>query len=164
MTNDKQKMNDQIRDHTKMSEIVLLLQLIKTFRLVFIMISFSYFSGLLWFVICDYSSDGNGFIEENEFNQNQTTFYSRISALTYFAFTTLSTVGLGDFHPKSSTERIFCSFFMLFGVMFTSLVMDNFGNMIDELRNFNKSYEDSEHFNLFLGTLRKLNGDDPLPR
>jgi len=36
--------------------------------------------------------------------------------------------------------------------------------MIRELRNFNKSYDESDRFNLFLGTIKKLNGDMPLPK
>lgn len=45
--------------------------------------------------------------------------------LLYFSFTTLTTVGLGDFHPKSSVERIFISFFMLFGVAIFSVILNN---------------------------------------
>jgi len=84
--------------------------------------------------------------------------------MTYFAFTTLSTVGLGDFHPKQNSERILCSFIMLFGVMFTSLLMDSFSKMLTELKTFNKDFDDSERFYLFLGTFTKLNGDKPLPK
>jgi len=51
----------------------------------------------------------------------------------YYSFTTLSTVGFGDFHPRSNTERIFVAFFMLFGVMIFSYIM---GVFIDMLNNF----------------------------
>ena len=47
-------------------------------------------------------------------------------ALTYFAFTTVSTVGLGDFHPKNSFERVVCSLIMLFGAMITSFLVESF--------------------------------------
>jgi hypothetical protein len=43
--------------------------------------------------------------------------------MLYFAFTSLSTVGLGDYHPRSNAERIVGAFMMLFGAMITSLVM-----------------------------------------
>jgi len=54
----------------------------------------------------------------------------KMISLTYFAFTTLSTVGLGDLHPISSTERVFGAFVMLFGVSITSFVMENFSVML----------------------------------
>jgi len=51
-------------------------------------------------------------------------------ALTYFTFTSFSTVGLGDYHPKSNVERLVCAFMLLFGVAMTSFIMDNLNNMI----------------------------------
>ncbi len=82
--------------------------------------------------------------------------------MSYFMFTTLSTVGLGDYHPKQNPERIFCAMIMLFGVMITSFVMDNFSKMIQELNSFNKSYDESDRFNLFIGTMKYLNEETPL--
>ena len=84
--------------------------------------------------------------------------------LTYYAFTTLSTVGLGDYHPVTDNERISCAFIMLYGVMVTSIVMESFSLMLKELRNFNKSYEESAKLNLFLGTLKKFNEYIPLQK
>jgi len=45
--------------------------------------------------------------------------------LSYFMFTTLSTVGLGDFHPVNNIERMFGALILLFGVLITSAVMEN---------------------------------------
>jgi len=56
--------------------------------------------------------------------------YETTIALTYFMFTSLSTVGLGDLHPRSDTERVLGAFILLFGVMITSFIMDNFGLML----------------------------------
>ena len=36
--------------------------------------------------------------------------------------------------------------------------------MLQELKTFNKDFDDSERFYLFLGTFKKLNGDQPLPK
>ncbi len=36
--------------------------------------------------------------------------------MTYFAFTTLATVGFGDYSPRSDSERVFGALFLLFGV------------------------------------------------
>ena len=48
----------------------------------------------------------------------------------YYSFTTLSTIGLGDFHPKHDFERIFCAIIMVGGVMVFSYIMGNFVEMI----------------------------------
>ena len=44
----------------------------------------------------------------------------------YFALTTLSTVGYGDYHPVSNVERILAVLIMLGGVAFFSYIMGNF--------------------------------------
>lgn len=48
----------------------------------------------------------------------------------YYALTTLSTVGYGDFYPISNNERIFAVVIMLVGVMFFSYIMGNFIEII----------------------------------
>ena len=63
-------------------------------------------------------------------------------ALTYFTFTSFSTVGLGDFNPKSDAERALCAFILLFGVAMTSFIMENLNNMILQIKEFNKDFEE----------------------
>ena len=140
-------------------------KLLKTAQYVIIMFCLSYFTGLVWYVFCklEISKDG-GFLEHNEFDLRQSTNFQRIASLTYFLFTTLSTVGLGDFHPVTNSERILCSIIMLFGVMLTSLMIENLNNMVAELRALNKSMDDSGRLHLFLSTIKKLNGDAKLQR
>ena len=150
-----------------MSRIVLISILIKILRLIVIFVCLSYFTGLFWYVFCYFTNklvEEDTFLNANTFFVSFTTNFKRISVLTYYAFTTLSTVGLGDFHPKNNAERILCAFIMLFGVMITSFLMENFSQMIQELKNFNKNYDESDRFNLFLGTMKKLNDDQPLPK
>jgi len=53
----------------------------------------------------------------------------------YFALTTLSTVGYGDYYPISNPERIFTIIVMLGGVAFFSYIM---GNFIEILTNYDK--------------------------
>jgi len=43
--------------------------------------------------------------------------------LMYFSFTSLTTVGFGDFNPRSNVERLFISFGLLFGVAIFSYIM-----------------------------------------
>jgi len=51
---------------------------------------------------------------------------------TYFAFTSLSTVGFGDFVPQSNTERLIGSGMLLFGVLIFSNIMNQFIDLIHE--------------------------------
>mmetsp|Transcript_14068 Transcript_14068/g.21935 ORF Transcript_14068/g.21935 Transcript_14068/m.21935 type:complete len:120 (+) Transcript_14068:119-478(+) len=82
--------------------------------------------------------------------------------LTYFAFTSLSTVGLGDYHPVSNFERFTGAFILLFGVSITSFIMDNLNKMILQLNSIQKPYEQNNEMSLFLGTLEKFNGSKKL--
>ena len=51
-------------------------------------------------------------------------------AVVYFAFTSLSTVGFGDFNPKSDSERLLCAFILLFGVSIFSYILGIFNEII----------------------------------
>jgi len=73
----------------------------------------------------------NNFIDK--FGLRQMTKNEDILIFVYYSFTTLSTVGFGDFHPKSNVERIFVAFFMLFGVMIFSYIMGNFIDMLNDI-------------------------------
>jgi hypothetical protein len=46
--------------------------------------------------------------------------------VSYFALTTLSTVGYGDYYPISTNEMIIAIFFMLGGIAFFSYIMNSF--------------------------------------
>jgi hypothetical protein len=59
-----------------------------------------------------------------------------ITAL-YFSFTSLSTVGFGDFSPRSDSERLLCSFLLLFGVAVFSYILGTFIEIIDTYNSFN---------------------------
>ncbi len=62
----------------------------------------------------------------------------------YFSFTSLTTVGFGDFYPHSDLERLLCAFLLLFGVMMQSYIMGTFINMIENFKNFEEELnEDS---------------------
>ena len=61
----------------------------------------------------------------------------------YYSFTSLSTVGLGDLHPRSNTERVFCSFMLLFGVAIFSYIMGEFINILEKYEAITKDIEDN---------------------
>ena len=53
--------------------------------------------------------------------------------ITYFAFTSLSTVGFGDFNPRSDYERVLIAIILLFGVAIFSYVMGNFLEILNKV-------------------------------
>jgi len=52
----------------------------------------------------------------------------------YFAFTSLSTVGFGDFTPRSDYERVLGAIMLLFGVLIFTYVMGKFIEMILQIQ------------------------------
>jgi hypothetical protein len=51
-------------------------------------------------------------------------------SVCYFAFSTLATVGYGDYHPVSNAEMMVGSFIILFGVAVFSFIMGSFIEML----------------------------------
>ena len=67
-----------------------------------------------------------------------------VVTIMYFTFTSLSTVGFGDYYPITDIERIYSSFILLFGVATFSYTMGQLNNVLyTTLYNFEK--EDSSY-------------------
>jgi hypothetical protein len=116
------------------------------------MVFITFFIGQYWFIfsstVHEYSfnepelaiggheEDHEGYIYETfvyyegNWNIRDETLYRRVLISTYYAFTTLSTIGLGDFYPVSNTERLVSSFLMLGGVATFSFIMGELCIMI----------------------------------
>ena len=78
--------------------------------------------------------------------------YSAI-ANVYFAFTTLSTVGFGDYYPMNNFERLFCAFILVLGVLIFSYLMDVFLSIICDLQNLTKDLDDGDNLTKFFSVL-----------
>ena len=105
-------------------------------RLVLFILIISYFIGTIWFIITkqttDLTADPPEFTFYNEYDLQSKTNWQNLVIVVYFTFTTLSTVGFGDFNPKSEIERIVTTFILLVGVACFSYIM---GQFIDILMN-----------------------------
>ena len=82
--------------------------------------------------------------------------------VTYFAFTTLSTVGFGDYYPSSEAERLLGAFLLLFGVAIFSLFMGTFIEMIDKYKAVNAELEHGDELARFFGLMKHFNGDNDI--
>ena len=82
----------------------------------------------------------------------------------YFAFTTLSTVGFGDYHPKSEIERIITTFILLCGVACFSYIMGQFIEILMNFQQVTADNEDSENLSKWLGLLTHFNKNRPLSK
>ena len=60
--------------------------------------------------------------------------------LVYFAFTSLTTVGLGDFTPKGDIERIAITVTLLSGVLIVSFIIGEFISIL----NYQRRLDDSD--------------------
>lgn len=55
--------------------------------------------------------------------------------ITYYALTTLSTIGFGDISPRSTKEKFIWAFVLLWGVTALTIVINKLMDMVIEERN-----------------------------
>ena len=78
-------------------------------------------------------------------------------AMLYFAVTTLSTVGFGDYHPHTSAERAIMTIILFSGVIIFSLMMGVFVEILRHYRTLTAENEDSANLARFFGLMQKYN-------
>ena len=142
-----------------------------TLKLAFIILNVCYFIGQAWYTICIIEQDfilDDPLLEDPDpryfIGYNGWTHDSKdapVIALTstYFAITSLSTVGFGDLHPRSDLERSIGAFLLLAGVAIFSYIMGSFIDMLNELQSFGEDYSDGDALVRFFGALKYLNKD-----
>ncbi|KAL4468617.1 hypothetical protein ABPG74_005120 [Tetrahymena malaccensis] len=77
-------------------------------------------------------------------NNLQTEFVASL----YWVFTTLTTLGYGDFYGQTSYERIFTMFVQFLGVFIFAYMMGNINNLIEKLNDDHLEYIQNENENL----------------
>jgi hypothetical protein len=97
-----------------------------------------------------------------ESNKNLRTMRDQFIIVIYWAFTTITSVGLGDFVPRSNSERVFTIFIILIGVSVKSYIMGKFVDILHSYKAMHADIDDGENLTLFLNTLRRFNQDKAL--
>ena len=99
-----------------------------------------YFTGTYWLGFSLVFYEWAGFENLDDFfisTEMALPIEEKILRSFYFALTTLSTIGFGDFYPTSDGERILGSFVILFGVALFSIIIGEFLDMIAGIRSIN---------------------------
>ena len=114
----------------------------KISQLVVLIFSCSFFLGIFWIIITRdilewensenydvynqkesfYSFESYGFIDDHE----NTDKFSSLVKLVYWALTTLSTIGYGDFLPKTVNEKIIVCIVMISGISVFTYIIGKF--------------------------------------
>ena len=135
---------------------------LKISKLFLMIINVAYFIGVIWVIFCQIISivsegdpDKEYFYNAYEMSNSSPKEIAIISL--YYSFTTLSTIGFGDFHPKDDFERIFCAIIMVGGVMVFSFIMGNFVDMIKSYEIMNGDIDDGDNLSKFFGMMKKYN-------
>ena len=77
--------------------------------------------------------------------------------MAYFSFTTLSTVGFGDYYAISSGERLVMVVVMLLGVMVFSYIMGLFTEIMMTFTTISNPIEEYYELDLFVVVLASFN-------
>jgi hypothetical protein len=85
------------------------------------------------------------------------TDYKNGIIVTYYAFTTLSTVGFGDFRPWSDVERAICAVILLVGVAIFSYIMGNFIEILISAKSLGADHDNGENLSKWFGLIKRFN-------
>jgi hypothetical protein len=121
----KTKSETQSVDNNKIMLQIKIMYMFRVVSLLLALLSLSYFVGTLFFIVSKYTTHSEeDFTFYNEYGMRELGDTDNLIRVVYFSFTTLSTIGLGDFNPKSEIERIITIFILLFGVVCFSYIMN----------------------------------------
>lgn len=145
----------------------------KVLCLVLVLFSCSYLLAIFWHILIFDIED----LESRTLDvyHGSSTFYSYYAfsessdvitplvKLCYFAVTTLSTIGYGDFSPKSVPEKFVGAFVLLLGVCVFSIVLSRLMDILGEFRKIEKVGE-HKLLSKWIAMLSKFNHGNPLSK
>ena len=124
----------------------------------------SFFLGMFWFLMTKHTTSGpDEYTFYNAYGLGEREDLETLTIVLYFMFTTLSTVGLGDFNPKSEVERLIMTFILMIGVAAFSFIVTNLIEIVIDVQTVTSKNEDSEKLSRFLLILKNFNKNKPLP-
>ena len=143
----------------------MLMYFYKIFRLIIIAIIITYFLGCLWYFISnEVNSDSTSQTFAKTFGLVNESDARKLIVSCYFALTTLSTVGYGDYYPLSNIERIVAWVVMLLGVAFFSFIMGNFIEIITSYDQKMGIIDKGTDLHNWMTLLTRYTNNKPLPK
>ena len=169
--NDDFRANLMDYDQIYLRYLMMFKYFVSTCKLIVTIMSLSYFLGVIWFIFSfelfhhqeEELETLNGqiyntetFITTNSLDPHEPTRTDvhNMFLLMYFAYTTLSTVGFGDFNPRSDSERLFCILILMLGVGIFGLILNNFSEILLRFQSLDEDYQDEDQLNMFFDTLK----------
>lgn len=144
----------------------------KISRLILVILNLAYIVAMLWIVYCHVVEDWvydvryedvadkakypDTFYTANDM-ESKNAFANLITAL-YFSFTTLSTVGFGDYVPRTDDERITGIFILVFGVAIFSIIMGSFVEVLVQFKTLYEEFSD-ERLSTFFEIMKHFNNN-----
>jgi hypothetical protein len=168
LTKNPETANDIHKDHIHIIGLIFMKYCLLILKILIQVSLVTFFIGNIIYILIDLSDDMDFDHEYMEAQENRSniigsfSFYSlnyneKSIKMTYWIFTTLSTVGFGDIHPKSNFERILSALIMLIGVLVFSYVKDIFISIIDFTMHIDEDFDEGIELTRFMGTIRRFN-------
>ena len=158
--------------------VIKIISIYRIITIIIIIFSCTYFLAIFWHIFVKDLVNWQ-YVDNIDVYNGYTTFYSyedygfsethdddkmnNLVKFWYFAITTLSTIGYGDYCPKSVNEKWVNGFILLVGVAIYSLIMNYLIQIIDD---YKKIEEVGKHKDLsnWIIMLQKFNGGNPLSK
>jgi hypothetical protein len=156
--NNPNKIKDPSTDHNQIMLQIKIMYAFKIFRLVTTILILAYFIGTLFFCLSKHTTySKDDFTFYNEYGMGQLSESDNLIRMIYFAITTLTTIGFGDFNPKSEIERIATTLILLAGVCCFSYIMNQFMEIVIDYRHVTAENQQSEELSRWLGLVCHFN-------
>ena len=170
---DEKLKEDMLEDHNHIMKKLMFSSLYHIFYLSTYIFTMTYIVGLIWCILIGYANEywfdenDDNFISNNDISllpdlEKWINFGDQLTIYLYFAFTTLSTIGLGDYHATSTFERVVSCFIFLIGVAFFSYIMGILTEIINKFLKLDADQEESEQLQKFFSVIAYFNGNKEL--
>ena len=137
-------------DQNNILALIMISYIFKIIKLIIFIFTIAWYMGILYYIYCDISNDLK-YVEDQPESNNFIKNYmegksngNKALVMLYFMFTTLSSVGFGDYHPINSEEAAFTAFVLLFGCTIFSYLMGNFIEIADSFLQLNEEFDDGD--------------------
>ena len=163
-------------DNTGIGRIMAISFFLKFLEVMIIIVCCCYYFAMVFKILCELQNEILGWdnfgVEGVDEPEHFTSFYGispegtwgmdAMIVLCYFSFTSLTTVGFGDYNPRSDWERLFIAFGLLMGVAIFSVIMGIFIEIVDKVEKYNAGNDDGDGLSQFFGTLKHFNGNEDI--